>query len=70
MLIHNTHIREILVDQALYYFMIFSKIFVTWSDERETDKLRKEEEKEREKQIQKMKYTRKFLIILMSSKKN
>ena len=53
MLIHNAHIREILVDQALYYFMIFSKIFVTWSDERETDKLRKEEEKEREKQIQK-----------------
>ena len=54
MLIHNIHIKEILlVDQALYYFMIFSKIFVKWSDERETDKLWKEEEKEREKQIQK-----------------
>lgn len=53
MLIQNNHIREILVDQALYYFMIFSKIFLTWSKERETDKLIKEEQKERDKQKQK-----------------
>ena len=53
MLIQNTHIREILIDQALYYFMIFSKIFSTWSKEREIDKLVKEEQKEREKQKQK-----------------
>ena len=30
MLIQNTHIREILIDQALYYFFIFNKIFMTW----------------------------------------
>lgn len=53
MLIQNTHIREILVDQALYYFIVFSKIFSTWSKEREKDKLLKEEQKEREKQKQK-----------------
>ena len=53
MLIQNTHIRELLVDQALYYFIIFSKIFLIWSKERETDKLIKEEQKEREKQKQK-----------------
>ena len=53
MLIQNTHIREILVDQALYYFMIFSKIFLTWSREKETDKLVKEEQRERDKQIKK-----------------
>ena len=52
-LIQNTHIREILVDQALYYFMIFSKIFLTWSKEKETEKLIKEEQREREKQKQK-----------------
>ena len=51
MLIQNNHIREI--DQALYYFIIFSKIFLTWSKERETDKLIKEEQKERDKQKQK-----------------
>ena len=49
MLIHNNHIREILVDQALYYFIVFFKIFLKWSKERETDKLIKEEQKEREK---------------------
>ena len=53
MLIQNTHIREILIDQALYYFFIFNKIFMTWFKEKETEKLLKEEEKEREKQIQK-----------------
>ena len=53
MLIQNKHIREILIDQALYYFIIFSKIFLTWSKEREIDKLVKEEKKEREKQKQK-----------------
>ena len=53
MLIQNNHIREILVDQALYYFIVFSKIFLTWSKERERDKLIKEAEKEREKQKQK-----------------
>ena len=53
MLIQNTHIREILVDQALYYFIIFSKIFLTWSKEREREKLIKEAQKEREKQKQK-----------------
>ena len=53
MLIQNKHIREILIDQALYYFVIFSKIFLTWSKEREIDKLVKEEKKEREKQKQK-----------------
>ena len=53
MLIQNTHIREILIDQALYYFFIFNKIFMTWYKEKETEKLLKEEEKERQKQIQK-----------------
>ena len=53
MLIQNTHIREILIDQALYYFFIFNKIFVTWYKEKETEKLVKEEQKERDKQIQK-----------------
>ena len=53
MLIQNIHIREILIDQALYYFYIFNKIFMTWYKEKETEKLVKEEEKEREKQIQK-----------------
>ena len=53
MLVQNTHIREILIDQALYYFIIFSKIFLTWSKDKEREKLIKEEEKEREKQIQK-----------------
>ena len=53
MLIQNNHIREILVDQALYYFIVFSKIFLTWSKERERDKLLKEAQKEREKQKQK-----------------
>jgi hypothetical protein len=53
MLIQNNHIREILIDQALYYFIIFSKIFNIWYKEKETEKLVKEEEKEREKQIQK-----------------
>ena len=53
MLIQNNHIREILIDQALYYFFIFNKIFMTWFKEKETEKLLKEEEKEREKQIQK-----------------
>ena len=53
MLIQNTHIREILIDQALYYFFIFNKIFMTWFKEKETEKLLKEEEKEREKQIHK-----------------
>ena len=53
MLIQNNHIREILVDQALYYFRIFSKIYSIWSYEREKDKAIKEKEKEREKQKQK-----------------
>ena len=53
MLIQNNHIREILIDQALYYFYIFNKIFMTWYKEKETEKLLKEEEKERQKQIQK-----------------
>ena len=53
MLIQNTHIREILIDQALYYFFIFNTIFMTWFKEKETEKLLKEEEKERAKQIQK-----------------
>ena len=53
MLIQNKHIREILIDQALYYFYIFNKIFMTWYKEKETEKLLKEEEKERQKQIQK-----------------
>ena len=53
MLIQNNHIREILVDQALYYFFIFNKIFMTWYKEKETEKLLKEEQKERDKQIQK-----------------
>lgn len=53
MLIHNNLIREILVDQVLYYFIVFSKIFLKWSKERETDKLIKEEPKEREKKKQK-----------------
>ena len=53
MLIQNNHIKEILIDQALYYFFIFNKIFMTWYKEKETEKLLKEEEKEREKQIQK-----------------
>ena len=53
MLIQNNHIREILIDQALYYFFIFNKIFMTWYKEKETEKLLKEEEKERQKQIQK-----------------
>ena len=48
MLIQNTHIREILIDQALYYFFIFNKIFVTWYKEKETEKLVKEEQKERD----------------------
>ena len=53
MLIQNNHIREILIDQALYYFFIFNTIFMTWFKEKETEKLLKEEEKERAKQIQK-----------------
>ena len=53
MLIQNNDIREILVDQALYYFFIFNKIFMTWYKEKETEKLLKEEQKERDKQIQK-----------------
>ena len=53
MLIQNTHIREIIIDQALYYFFIFNKIFVTWFKEKETEKLVKEEQKERDKQMQK-----------------
>ena len=53
MLIQNNHIREILIDQALYYFFIFNKIFLTWYKEKETEKLLKEEQKERDKQIQK-----------------
>ena len=53
MLIQNNHIREILIDQALYYFYIFNKIFMTWYKEKETEKLLKEEQKERDKQIQK-----------------
>ena len=53
MLIQNNHIREIIIDQALYYFYIFNKIFMTWYKEKETEKLVKEEEKERNKQIQK-----------------
>ena len=42
MLIQNTHIREILIDQALYYFFIFNKIFQTWFKQKETEKLLKE----------------------------
>ena len=53
MIIQNNHIREILIDQALYYFFIFNKIFVTWYKEKETEKLVKEEQKERDKQMQK-----------------
>ena len=53
MLKQNTYIREILVNQALYYCITFSKLFLTWSKERETNKLIKEEQKEREKQKQK-----------------
>ena len=53
MIIQNNHIREILIDQALYYFFIFNKIFVTWCKEKETEKLVKEEQKERDKQMQK-----------------
>lgn len=52
-LVQNDHIKEILINQAIYYFLIFSKIFLTWSKERETDKLIKEAEKEREKNKQK-----------------
>ena len=51
MLIQNNHIREIIIDQALYYFYIFNKIFMTWYKEKETEKLVKEEEKERNKTI-------------------
>ena len=53
MIIQNNHIREILIDQALYYLFIFNKIFVTWYKEKETEKLVKEEQKERDKQMQK-----------------
>lgn len=56
MLIQNSHIKEILVDEALYYFYIFSKIFLAWTHDKEREKLKKEAEKEREKDKDKSKY--------------
>ena len=50
MLVQNSHIKEILVNEALYYFQIFSIIFSKLSKDREIEKLRKEEQKEIDKQ--------------------
>ena len=41
--LQNSHVKQILIDQSLYYLYIFSLIFNEWNKEREIEKATKEE---------------------------
>ncbi len=55
--LQNSHVKEILIDQGLYYLYIFYLIFIEWNKEREIEKLTREERQRQKKRIFKFKFT-------------
>ena len=48
--LQNSHVKEILIDQGLYYLYIFYLIFIEWNKEREIEKLTREERQRQKKE--------------------
>ena len=49
MYLQNSHIKEILIDQALFYFYIYSIIYIEWNKERQIEKAIKEQNEKEKK---------------------